>query len=247
MRSSGLQGLSVLHQGLYCEGVQRSGKPLMRALVAHDHGQCHNVPRKVGIHAHHPLSLFPGLLGRGMGRMAFLPEELSGAEEEPRAHFPADHVAPLVAQDGKVPPRMYPVLVGIPYNCFRSGPDHKFLFEPGIRIHHHAGAVGIGHQPVMRNHGAFLGESLHMLRFPAQEGLWYEKREISVLHARFLEHTVQDRLHLFPYGIAIGLDYHAAPHGRLFGQVRLHHKVVIPLRIIIQSARYLFCHVQKRF
>ena len=72
-----------------------------------------------------------------------------------------------------------------------------------------------------------------MFGLPAEETLGDEKREVSVLDAGFLEHPVQDALHLFPDSVAVGLDDHAAAHGRLLGQIGLDYEVVIPLRVVL--------------
>ncbi len=94
----------------------------------------------------------------------------------------------------------------------------------------------------MGDHGALLGKAGHVFRFPAEEALGDEQREIGVLHAGFLEHAVQDVLHLLPDGIAVGFDDHAAANGGLLCQIGLDYQVVIPLGIIVGAFGYLFCH-----
>ena len=81
----------------------------------------------------------------------------------------------------------------------------------------------------MGYYSAFLGESCNVLGFTAEETLWDEKGEIGVLHTCFLEHSVEDMLHFFPDCVSVGLDYHAASYGRLFGQIGFHNNIVIPL------------------
>ena len=90
----------------------------------------------------------------------------------------------------------------------------------------------------MGYHRTFLGKARHMLGLAAEEALGDEEREIGVLHAGFLEHAVQHALHFFPYRIAVGLDYHTAANGRLFGQIRFYHDVIIPLGIVFRSRSY---------
>lgn len=50
--------------------------------------------------------------------MAFLPEELGGAEEEPGAEFPAHDVGPLVDEEREVAVALDPVFVGVPDDGF---------------------------------------------------------------------------------------------------------------------------------
>ena len=74
-----------------------------------------------------------------------------------------------------------------------------------------------------------------MIGLAAEERLGDKQREIGVLHARCLEHVIELALHLFPNGVAIGLDDHAATHCGLFGEIGLHNQFVIPLRVVIGS------------
>ena len=65
----------------------------------------------------------------------------------------------------------------------------------------------------MRHDGAFLGEAFHMVGLAAEKGFGDEQGEVSVLVARLLELVVQDALHAFPDGVAVGLDDHATADG----------------------------------
>ena len=165
--------------------------------------------------------------------MSLLPEEFGGTEERPGAHFPPYHVAPLIAEDGQVPPGLDPVLIDAPDDGFGGRTHDELFFQLGIGIHHHALPVGVVHKAVVRHHGALLGESGHVLCFFAEEGFRNEEGEICVLYSGFLKGFVQDGLHLFPDGIAVRLDHHAAADGGLFGQICLDYYVVIPLGIIL--------------
>ena len=224
-----LQGLSVLHHGLDGEGVKRSGESLVGALVTHDHGQGHGVSGEIGVHLDHCLSLFLCLFRGGVGGVAFLPEEFRGAEEKPGAHFPAYHVAPLVAHDGEVSPGADPVFIGAPDDGLGSRPDHQLFLELRVGIHNDTLSVRRVHKPVVRDHCALLGESCDVLGFAAEERFGYEKREICVLGACLLELCVQYALHLLPDGVAVWLDHHTTPHRGLLRKVGLHHKIVVPL------------------
>ena len=239
---TGLQGLAVLHHGLDGEGIQGTGKTLVRTLVSHDDRKSQVVAGKVGIDLDHAPGFFLGFLCGGMGRMAFLPEEFGRTEEEAGTHLPAHDVGPLVAQDGQVAPRSDPILIGTPDNGLGSRADNEFLLQFGLRIYDDALSVGVVHEAVMGNHRALLGETRHMFGLAAEERFRDEEREVCVLHACRLEHIVQDALHLFPDCISVRLDHHASAHGALFCQIGLDNQIVIPLRIILGTLRNLFCH-----
>ena len=93
-----LQGLAVAHQALAGVGAVGPGEPLGGRLLPGDHraGQGLLHERPVHLQGQHGLGL--GLLVGGVGGVALLPEELGGAQEQPRAQLPADHVGPLVEQ-----------------------------------------------------------------------------------------------------------------------------------------------------
>ena len=132
---------------------------------------------------------------------------------------------------------MNPVAERVPYDGFAGGADNQLLLQAGSRVHHHTVVRVVGLETVMGNHGAFLGEALHMLGFLAQERLGYEQGKICVLHASLLEHVVQDALHLFPNGISIGFYDHAASHVGLLGEVGFHDQFVVPAGVILASFR----------
>ena len=123
----------------------------------------------------------------------------------------------------------------------RSRDDELFL-ELRLGVHDDALAAGIVHQAVVRHHGALFRESRHMFGLTAEEGLGDEQGEVGILVTGFLEHAVQDMLHLFPDGVSVRLDDHAAAHGGLFRKVGLHHEIVVPLGVVLGPFRYLFCH-----
>jgi hypothetical protein len=62
--------------------------------------------------------------------------------------------------------------------------------------------------------------------------------------AAFLEHPVELIAHVFPNGKAVGPDDHAAPHGRVVGQLGLFHDIEVPLGIIFPSTGYFLGHEQ---
>ena len=162
------------------------------------------------------MRLLLGLLGRGVGGVAFLPEELGGAEEQPGAHLPADDVGPLVDEQRQVAVALDPLLVGVPDDGFGRGADDERLFQFGGGIDVQ-GLTGLGLEPVVGDDGAFLGEPLgHLLLF-GEEAHGDEQGEVRVDVPGVFEELVEPALHLLPQGEPGGLDDHAAPNVGVVG------------------------------
>ena len=68
-----------------------------------------------------------------------------------------------------------------------------------------------------------------MFGLTGEERFGDKQGEVCVAHVGGLEHVVEIALHLFPDGVAVGFDYHAAAHCALFGQIGLDHQFVVPL------------------
>ena len=217
VRRAALEGLAVLHQRFDREGIDRTGEPFVRRFVTDDYRYAHPLLDEFLVNVDHPGSLLDGLLLRGMGRVALLPEKFRRAQEQAGTHLPAYDVRPLVAEDRQVAVGLDPALVSVPDDRFRGGTDDQLLFEFGIGIDHDALALGIVFQAVVGDHGALLGKAFHVVGLFREERLGDEEREIGVLVPRVLKHLVQGRLHFLPDGIAVRLDYHAAAYGRIFG------------------------------
>ena len=213
VRGAGLKRLTVLHHGLDGVRLEGAGEAFAGRLDAADDGHGHVVLGKVGIDALHLDRLLLGLLAGGVGRVAFLPEEFGGAKEEARAHLPTHDVGPLVDEDRQVAVGLDPVFIRVPDDCFGGGTDDELFLESGRRVDYDTAAVRGVLEPVMRHDGAFLGEAFDMVGLAAEKGFGDEQGEVSVLVARLLELVVQDALHAFPDGVAVGLDDHAAADG----------------------------------
>ena len=76
-----------------------------------------------------------------------------------------------------------------------------------------------------------------MLGLLEQKAFGNEHRHGHVLVSRGLETAVQFGLHALPEGVAVGLDDHAAAHGRVIDQVGLENNVGVPLREILAAGR----------
>ena len=180
-----------------------------------------------------------------MGGVAFLPEELGGAEEHAGTHLPAHDVAPLVAEDGQVAMRGDPVLIGCPDDGFGGGAHDELFLKLGFGIDDDTGAVGVVLETIVGNHGTFLGEAFDVLGLTAEVRLGDKEWEIGVLYTSGLEHIVQGALHLFPNCIAVGLDDHTATYCCLLSEVGIHDQVVVPTRVVVGTLGHLvqfFCH-----
>ena len=168
-----------------------------------------------------------------MGGVSLLPQEFGCAEEWAGAHLPSHDVAPLVAHQWQVAPRVNPVAVGVPYNSLRRGADDEFLLKLCRGVNLHTALVVLGAQAIMGHHGALLGEAFHMLGFLGEERLRDKQWEVGILRASLLEHQVELVLHLLPDGITIGFDHHTSAYCRLLGEVGLHYQIIKPLTIVV--------------
>ena len=83
-------------------------------LLALDHRHRHELLGELGVDVEHAQRLLVRLL-RGLVRgVAFLPEELRGAQEQARAHLPAHDVAPLVDEQRQIAIALHPLRVHVP-------------------------------------------------------------------------------------------------------------------------------------
>ena len=250
MAGSALERFSVLHHRLDGVGVEGSGETFRFTFDASDDGHCHHFACKVRIDVQHLACSLFRFFASGVGGVPFLPEEFGGAEEEACAHFPAHHVAPLVAAERQVAPGVNPFSVGVPNRGFRSRADDEFLFEFRFGVHDHASVFVVSLETIVGDDGAFLGKSLDVVSLFGEETLRDEHGEVGVLHARFFESCVEVLLHTFPDGVAVGFNHHAASDVRAFGEVCFHHQFIVPAGIVccpLGQVFQFFCHICVRF
>jgi len=212
---AGLEGEAILHHGFYGVRSQGAGELFGAGFDTLDDGHGHNVFGHFGVDIEHADDLFQRFFMRGVGGVAFLPEELRGAEEHAGAQFPADDVGPLVEEHGQVPMALDPLGEEVADDGLRGGADDVGFFE--------LLAAGMG------DDGEFGREAFDVFGLLLQEALRNEQREIDVLVAGGFEAGVEFALEHFPDGVAVGLDDHAAfdDFGRL-GHVALDDDVLIP-------------------
>jgi len=229
MARSGLKGFSVAHHGFAGIGVVRPGEALSLGFLSFHHREGENVPHDPGVNAEHLQGLLHGLLPGAVGRVPFLPEEFRGPEEQPGTLFPSHDVRPLVDEDGKVSPGLYPFAVHVADDRLRRGADHQGLLE--------------GLTACVGDHGALGSESFDVLRFLFKEGVRNEEGKIGVHMAGFFKSFIKMMLYGLPQGVSRRADDHAAPHRGIVCEFRSLDDVKIPLGVVVSSWCYVPCHL----
>ena len=102
VRRPRLHRLVVLHQAFERVGAHGAREALAVGLETGEHRQRQPLFLEAAVDAEHLTRFGLGLVGGGVGGVPFLPQELGGAQEQPRPHLPADDVAPLVQQHRQV-------------------------------------------------------------------------------------------------------------------------------------------------
>jgi hypothetical protein len=99
MRGPALQSLPVPHEPLDRQGLLGPREALRLRLSAPENGDREDVLRDLAIDVQHLDGLGPGLFGRRVSGMAFLPQELTRPKEQARSELVTEHVAPLVVEE----------------------------------------------------------------------------------------------------------------------------------------------------
>ena len=182
-----------------------------------------------------------------MGRMPFLPEELSGPEEKSGTKLPANDVGPLIEQDRKITVGLHPLCVSRSDDRLRGRANDERL-----------GQLSGGNEfsileleAVVSDDRAFLGEALDMIGFLLQVTEGNEEGEVGILVAGRLEHAVEGTLHPLPEGIPPGPDHHASADLGIFSKFRRTDDLLVPLGKILPTLRgnrafLAFAHEAKR-
>ena len=158
-----------------------------------------------------------------MRGVAFLPEELRGAQEEPRAQLPSHDVGPLVEQERQVAVALQPLRHVLADDGLARGPDDDGLVEL---------------LPTRDGDDRELGaEPLHVLGLALEVRLGDEEREVRVLHAARLDAGVDLGLHALPQPVAVGPDHHGPADGPVLGELRLVQDVLVPAGEVVRLGR----------
>ena len=229
MAGARLQRPAVAHHRLDGGAVDRAGELLAIALHPLDHRDRRFVDREIGVDAHHAAGFLLGFLLGGVRGVPLLPEELGGAQEEPRAHLPAHDVGPLVDQQRQVAIGADPLAVHVPDDGLRGRANDQRLVQ--------LLAAAVRHDRQLRR------EALDVLGFLLQEAERDEQREVGVDVTGLLEAPVERRLDILPEGVAVGPDDHAALDRGVVGQLGFLNDIGIPARVILAArGDAFFCH-----
>ena len=102
VRCTTLQSLAILHHSFDGVGFECASKAFVSSLYTLHYRHCHIFFCEIGIYIQHFDSLSLSFFLGGVGCVAFLPKEFCCAEEQACAHFPAEHVCPLVHEQWEV-------------------------------------------------------------------------------------------------------------------------------------------------
>ena len=208
---TGLDGFPVLDHGLDAEGLDGTGETFACAFLAGDDGEREVIASEGLVDFEHLLGFFTGFLFGFVSGVAFLPEELGGAEEHAGPHFPADDIGPLVDEDGEVAVALDPFGVGGADDGFAGGPNDEGFCECGGGGGAES-AFGGGFEAVVGDDCAFFGEAFDVFGFFCEVGQGDEEGEVGVFVTGCLEHCVKVALHVFPESVTPGFDDHATAH-----------------------------------
>jgi hypothetical protein len=90
-----------------------------------------------------------------------------------------------------------------------------------------------------------MGETLHVIGFPRDDGFGYQHREHEVLVPRRLEAIVERTLDVLPDRVAVGLDHLRAAREAVLGQIRLAYGGYVPAGEVLRLLGKAFCHRQR--
>mmetsp|Transcript_10870 Transcript_10870/g.30529 ORF Transcript_10870/g.30529 Transcript_10870/m.30529 type:complete len:403 (+) Transcript_10870:370-1578(+) len=234
MRCTRLQSPSVLHESLNCKCLLGTGKSFGGTLDSSNDGNGQQFLCKRGIFLHHGLGIIEGTLVRGVGGMAFLPKEFRRAKEGTGSHLPSHYVGPLIDLQGQVAMTNNPFPEGTPNHGLTRRSDDEGILQLGLGVGNQSLlSAGVGRQPVVRHHGTFLGKSVDVFSFLAQEALGNEHGEVCVLHVVTLDPSIEVGTDNVPEGHAPGLDDHAAADGAGFGKTGVADDGGVPLGVVL--------------
>ena len=226
MGGAALQGNAVVHHGLDGVGLLGARKLLLFGLAAGDGGNGEGLAVEVLVDLEHLQGLLAGLFLGGMHGVTFLPKELGGAQEGTGGLLPADNVAPLVVELGQVAVGLNNVLIVLAEEGLGGGADDETLGQIGLAADGDDGALGC--------------KTLDVILFLFQQALGDEHGHVDVLVTKLLEAGVEILLDVFPDGIAVGTDDHAALNAGIVHQLSLFDHVGIPLAEILLHRGDLF-------
>ena len=228
-----LDRLAVLDHRLDTVSADSTGKAFTLRLLTPNHGNRQPFSSEGIVDTEHLLRLLNRFDFGLMSRVPFLPEELGSAQEKTRTQLPADDVRPLIQKDGKITVGLHPLGIGCTDDGLGCRADNQRLGE--LTSGHEFPVLEF--ETVVGDHCAFLGESLDMLSLLLQVAQGNEEREVSVLVACRLEHSVERPLHPLPKSVTPRTDHHASAHLGILGHLRTPDDLLVPLGKIFFATR----------
>ena len=209
-----LQSNAVVHHRLNGVGRHSACKLFFLGLLAGHSRNGEHVLVELLVGVQHAHGLFHGLFCGFVHGVAFLPQELGGAQERTRRFLPAHNGAPLVVELRQVAVRVDDLLV--------------MLAEENFTRRAYAQALTQLLAAAFRYPGHFRRKALYVVFFLLQEGFRDEQRHVNVLVTRRLKAIVQFMLNVFPDRVAVRLDDHAAFYAGVIHQLGFFNNIGVP-------------------
>src|SRR6266496_3070792 len=211
---TGLQRLAITHQRLNGISPQGARELFILALATRQHRDGSIFLSEGAVNFEHQTRTLLGLLKSTMGSVTFLPQEFGGTQEQRRTFLPAHHIIPLIDQDRQITIALDPFRIAMTNDRLAGRTNSKRLFEFLAATTRHPCDFG--------------GETLDVLGFALQETAWDKQWEVSIDNVSLFKTPVQVLLDVFPDGIAVRTNNHAATYGRVIGQFSLAYYLVVP-------------------
>ena len=71
----------------------------------------------------------------------------------------------MVAEDGKIAVRLYPIFICVPNDGFRRRAYDELFFELGCGVYHYSASIGVVFETIVRYYGALFGKTFNVLCF----------------------------------------------------------------------------------
>ena len=212
----------------------RAGEALARGLLALDHRHRHVVLGEVGVDAEHLHRLLDGLfVGRVRG-VALLPEELGGAQEQPRAHLPAHDVRPLVDEQRQVAIALHPLR--------ERRADDRLATSAARRAAPRARRSGRACRRASSSRWCVT--TAHSFAKPSTCAASFSRNDSGMNSGKYafewpvsLNIAVEDALDVLPQRVAPRLDHHAAADVAVLGEVGGLDDLLVPLLVVVVAGR----------
>ena len=235
MAGAALQGLAVLHHGFDGIGSLSTGKLLLIGLAALDNRDGQILLADIRVAVQLLLGLSLGLGGSLVDGVAFLPPELTAAQEGTGGLFPAHHAAPLVVLHGQLTVAVQHAGPVVTEHGLAGGTHRQALFQL-VRAAH-------------RDPRHLRREAIDQLAFLLQQALGDQHGHGHVLVAGCLEPGIHVLLDQLPDGLTVGAQDDETLHAGVLHQFCLHADVGVPLCKVfflagdrLHKLLVVFCH-----